>query len=905
MSASVVAGDRIAGYIILDELGSGGMGQVYRAKDVKLDRLLALKVLHIRFHSDSSAIARFQREAQVLASLNHPAIACIYGLEEYSNMPVLAMELVEGDTLAERLASGRLPVDESLRIAKLIADALEYAHRKGVVHRDLKPSNVKLTPENGAKLLDFGLATMLAEASGGDSSPSTKTQDGAIVGTLAYMAPEQLDGAEVDQRADIWAFGAILFEMLAGQRPFKGDAASENIASILTKEPSWNRLPADTPMGVRNLLERCLQKDPHQRLRSISEASKAIRCCLTCRVGAWPLVPGPAPAPRHVLPRVGPWLSAVLIAVAAIALIAWWRTRAPALAPVVRFSAELDAEAVEDAGPGPDAVLSPDGTRLVFCIRGPDGKQRLATRNLDQDRSSQLSGSEDAHDPFFSPDGKWVAFFAGGKLKKLALAGGPPFVICDASDDRGASWGQDGTIILAPSTRGGLFRVPADGGLPQLITHLDLARREKTHRWPQVLPGGKEILFTSHATLGNFDTASLELQSLVDGHRKTLRRGGYFGRYLASGHLVYVHDGTIYGLPMDRRQREVYGTPAVVVEGVASDPGTGGAQFDVSQTGTLVYRAGGASGAVWSIQWMDRNGHFVPLLPTPRILLAPRLSPDGKRLAMGVLGTTGYDIWIHDSQREAMSRISFSSGFDGYPVWSPDGKRIAIESDRANGVSNLYLIRTDGSAEPQRLTENKNAQTPGSFSPDGKRLAFCEQNPGDGSEDIWTLPIEGGASGELKPGRPELFLGTTANEMAPAFSPDGRWLAYESDESGTLEIYVRPYPNRGGKWQISTGGGTAPIWNRASRELLFKTPDRRIMAASYTAEGDSFVPETSRPWSEAPLPDSHLGADFDLAPDGNRIAVQVLEQPAQRKPVHVKFVLNFFAELRRRVPVNK
>jgi serine/threonine-protein kinase len=431
-----------------------------------------------------------------------------------------------------------------------------------------------------------------------------------------------------------------------------------------------------------------------------------------------------------------------------------------------------------------------------------------------------------------------------------------------------------------------------------------LAKREKTHRWPQVLPGGKEVLFTSHSTLGNFDAGSLEVQSLVDGQRKTLWRGGYFGRYLSSGHLLYVHDGTIYGLPMDARRLGVSGTPAVVVEGVASDPGTGGAQFDVSQTGTLVYRAGGASGAMWSVQWMDRNGRFAPLLPTPRTLLAPRLSPDGRRIAMGVLGNKGYDIWVHDSQRETLSRISFSLGFDGYPVWAPDGKCIAIESDRANGVSNLYLIRADGSAEPQRLTENKNAQTPGSFSPDGKRLAFSEQNPENGSEDIWTLPIED-VSGESKPGRPELLLSTPANEMAPAFSPDGRWLAYESDESGTLEIYVRPYPNRGGKWQISAGGGTTPLWNRAKRELLFKTPDRRIMAASYTTDGDSFVPETPRPWSETPLPDPHIGAEFDLAPDGNRIAVQVLDQPAQRRPVHVKFVLNFLDELRRRVPMNR
>jgi serine/threonine-protein kinase len=899
-------GNQVGGYTILGDLGSGGMGHVYRAKDVKLGRLLALKVLQVRFQADSNAIARFQREAQVLASLSHPGIASIYGFEEYDGMPVLAMELVEGDTLAERMARGPMSVDEALRIAQLIAQGLDYAHSKGVVHRDLKPSNVKLTPENGVKLLDFGLATMLAEASDQDGSPSTKTQDGAVAGTLAYMAPEQVDGAHIDQRADIWAFGVIVFEMLAGRRPFKGDTVSETIACLLAKEPSWNRLPADTPVGVRNLLERCLHKDPTRRLRTISEAARAIRCCLTCRAGAWPLVAGPAPTRRRTVPLAAIWPTAALLtAAAAMMLAAWWRTREPALLPVVRFGSELDPLAIADAGPGPSPVLSPDGKRLVFCVRSEDGQQRLATRTLDQDRSIQLSGTENAHDPFFSPDGKWIAFFAAGKLKKISLAGGPPLIVCDAPDDRGGSWGPDGAIILAPTTRGGLVRVSSDGGTPQPVTHLDLGRREKTHRWPQVLPGGRAVVFTSHSTLGNFDAASLEAQSIVDGQRKTLLRGGYFGRYLPSGHLLYVHDGTVYALEMDARRMETRGTPAVVVEGIASNPDTGGAQFDVSQTGTLVYRAGGAALAAWSIQWMDRNGRFAPLLSMPRTLLAPRLSPDGKRVAMGVLGTTGYDIWVHDSQRGTMSRISFSSGFDGYPVWSPDGKRIAIESDRANGVSNLYLIRADGGSEPQRLTESRNAQTPGSFSPDGKRLAFSEQNPENGSQDIWTLPIENSDSGEPKPGRPELLSGTGANEMAPAFSPDGRWLAYESDESGSTEIYVRPFPRSGGKWQISAGGGATPIWSRARRELLFKTPDRRIMAASYTTDGDSFVPETPGPWSKTPLPESRLGADFDLAPDGNRIAVQVLERPAQSKPARANFVLNFFDELRRKLPVKK
>jgi len=426
-----------------------------------------------------------------------------------------------------------------------------------------------------------------------------------------------------------------------------------------------------------------------------------------------------------------------------------------------------------------------------------------------------------------------------------------------------------------------------------------LTQKEKTHRWPQVLPGANAVIFTAHITVGNFDAASVEAQSFVTGRRMVLRRNAYFGRYLPSGHLVYVHEGTIYAIPLDPKTLAPCGEAIPVVEGVACDPNSGGAQFSSSRTGTLIYRSGRAAATRWSVTWIDSTGRMQPLRPTPAVCLGPRLSPDGSRLALSVLGASGYEIWVYDWQRDLMTRLTMTSGFDGYPVWSPDGKLLAFESDRAGGVGNLYLMRSDGGAEALRLTKSRNPQSPGSFSPDGTRLAFCQFNPETGGDEIWTLPIERTASGEPAPGKPALFLSVRGNLATPMFSPDGHWLAYTSDESGTTEVYVRPFPGPDGRWQISSAGGTAPVWSHHERALLFKTPERRIMLAPYTIEDNLFVPDKPRLWSEMQLPDSRLGQDFDLAPDGKRLALLLASEEPGGSP-RVVFLLNFFDELKRR-----
>ena len=885
------SGTKLGPYEIISPLGVGGMGEVYRARDIRLKREVALKILPEAFARDPDRMQRLQREAQLLAALNHPNIAAIYGLEEGA----LILELVEGETLPRPL-----PIDTALRYARQIAEAMEYAHERGVIHRDLKPANIKVTSEGIVKLLDFGLAKAVEspDAAGGDPeiSPTLTlelTRVGVIMGTAAYMSPEQAGGKVADRRADIWSFGAVLYEILSGQRAFAGESVPDTLANVLKVDPDWNALPASTPLPIRNLVRRCLTKDRKQRLQAIGEARIAIEYALR----GVPMGETPVPA-AGLRRRILPWAIAGVVAVVGItaSLIAWRSTR-PVDHPLLRFNVDLGPDAM--AGPNVPALFSPDGTTLVFPARGPDGKQQLATRMLDRPQTTFLAGTEGAFDPFFSPDGEWIGYFGDGKMKKVPVRGGTVVTLCNAPEGRGAAWGDDGYIIATldsqPAT--GISRISAAGGIPQAITQPG-AKGEATHRWPQILPGNQAVLFTGNKTASNYDDSSIEVLSLKTGQTKVVQPGGYFGRYLPGGYLVYVQHGSLFGVALDLDRLEVRGTPVLLQEDVAGNTATAGGQFAFSAQGTFVYASGKSSSGTWTLVWVDSAGQSEPLRAVPEIYYQPRFSPDGKQVAF----SSNSAIKIYDRVRDTLMQITFTTQTNTIlsPVWTPDGKHIVFESQGTTSFS-LQWIRADGSGEAQLLLERKNESVPRSFSPDGRRLAFEDR-----STDIWTLPLDVGDPERPKPGQPELFLRTASGEHQSAFSPDGRWIAYSSTESGRNEVYVRPFPSGAssgsGKSLVSTGG-SGPLWSRTGNQLFYVGPDDRIMNLAYTVNGDIFAASKPHIWSNM-----QISGALDLAPDGKRFVEARPRADVAGGPktsVHVTVLLNFFDEVRRRVLARK
>ncbi len=890
------------------------MGEVYRAADTKLRRDVAIKVLPSALASDPDRLARFQREAEVLASLNHPHIAQIYGLEDADGVKALVMELVEGVTLADRIAQHRLPPNEALPIARQIAEALEAAHAQGIIHRDLKPANVKVRPDGTVKVLDFGLAKAMAPAvasSGGQGGPSDSptlttpamTEAGMILGTAPYMSPEQARGKAVDKRTDIWAFGCLVFEMLAGQAAFAGDGVSETLARIIEREPDWQALPVSTPPPIRRLLRRCLQKDPARRLDSAAVARFDVEEAMA-PVGQ----EDDRVAPRFVRwRRALPWAltAASAVALALVLLFGGLRRDVATQAPI-RVHVGLGAEAtLATVERGAAAILSPNGQALVFVAHRRTGAASLYVRRLDQLDAMPLPGTEGAHSPFFSPDGQWIAFFADAKLKKVAVSGGAPVTICDTPDGRGGWWAADGSLVYAPffpgTDRGGLLRVSSNGGMPMPVT--SLAEGEVAHGWPQVLPGGNALLFTSHTSRMNWDDATVVVQSLPSGERKIVQRGGYYGRYLASGHVVYLHDAKIFAVPFDLERLEVTGPPFLALDGVGSNPNGGSGQFAASEAGTFVYvdqPIGSAPMGGAPIQWMDRAGRKTPLRATSTNWGNPRFSPDGTRLAVEINDGKQLAVWVYEWEHDRASQLTLNPAQNQKPVWTPDGRRIVFWSNR-DVQQNLYWQRADGTGDAQRLTDSKHPQSAGSWHPDGRILAFQETRPQTGA-DLMVVAIQGDELTGWKPGIPTSFLSTAAIEREPMFSPDGKWLAYQANDLGRFEIYVRPFPGPGGMWMISTAGGITPTWSRTRRELLYRNPENQLMVAAYTASGDLFRAEKPRLWAEGYIGPQTGQRSFDLHPDGERVAVAP-ELGSPDRPQHrLVFILNFFDELRRGAP---
>jgi eukaryotic-like serine/threonine-protein kinase len=887
-------GRQMGSYQILSLLGVGGMGEVYEARDTKLGRNVAIKVLPPGFVHDPERLARFQREARMLAALNHPNIATIYGFEQSDGVYYLVMELVTGETLAARLTGGPLRVEETLKIAGQIAEALEAAHEKGVIHRDLKPANVKVTPEGRVKVLDFGLAKAFAGDSALDISEAATltaagTEDGRILGTPSYMSPEQARGKAVDKRTDIWAFGCVLYEMLTGKEAFRGETVADTLGGVLEREPEWQVMPATTPAKIRDLSRRCLQKDTQRRLRDIGDARIEIEEALTAPVVAEPTasVKGISALGRRAL-ILG--LGALLL-VAAVASLATWSLKpspAPASQPVSRTVIDLPlGQQLAGLENGPALAISPDGSHLAYIAR-QGGIQQIYIRAMDSLEAKPISGTEGAVNPFFSPDGQWVGFFTGGTLKKVSVSGGAVLALGVASAPRGANWGSQGVIAFAPSNNGVLQQVPSAGGVSQPLTGFD--KGDISHRWPEFLPGGKAILFVTGPNAINFTIGQVAVQSVATGERRNLVQGAMNPRYAPSGHLVYAQGGNLMAVPLDLQRLTTAGTAVSVVDGVRQSPVSGAAQYSISQTGSLVYISGAVQSAQSRLVWVSRNGAEQPLGAPAHAYAFPRISPDGRRVAVGITEQEA-QTWLYDLSRETLTRLTFEGNYNLVAVWTPDGERIAFESNK-EGPQNLFWQLADGSGGLERLTTSEFLHAPTSWSPDGQLLAFFEVNPTT-QRDIWVL--------RMSDRKAQPFLRTQFDEAVPRFSPDGRWLAYISNESGRYEIYVQPYPGPGGKSQISTEGGTEPAWNPNGRELFYRSRDKMMAVDIATqpsfAAGKPHMLFEGR-YEPAPFPNT----DYDVSLDGQRFLMLKPSEQEQAAPTQINVVLNWLEELKRRVP---
>jgi serine/threonine-protein kinase len=908
-------------YRVVGKLGEGGMGEVYRATDSRLKRQVAVKILPSAVAADSDRLVRFQREAEVLASLNHPHIAAVYGLEDAGGVKALVMELVEGPTLADRIAQGPLPPDEALPIARQIAAALGAAHESGVIHRDLKPANIKVRNDGTVKVLDFGLAKLAkTEASSAPHLPDAATLTspahapavttmGLILGTAAYMSPEQARGRDVDKRTDIWAFGAVLYEMLTAVRAFPGDDITETMAAVVKSTPDFSALPAATPASVVALIQRCLEKDRNARIGDIAVAQFLLDD--SASIGISRATPARGSRLGAGISRTLPWLFAVLVLGVAAGWLFSRRAPAPPLVSRLQMSV-LPADQVTSLNISSRPVrhalaMSPDGRVAVFSgIRGKVA--HLYARPLDRDEATPIPGTEGGVAPFFSADGSSIGFWIGSTLKRVPIGGGQPATIAEiAQGDRGsASWGDDGTIFVASAA--GISRVPATGGTPAALITSERSKNER-HVLPQALPGSRSILFTT-VSGRDWDTAKVVLRSVDTGDERVLLQGGADARYVDTGHLVYMKTGTLMAVPFDLRLQQVTGNPVAVVEGVMqsintpnSGDETGDGHFAVSSSGTLLYLTGGVTPNLESAwEWIERTGGRKKVESVPAgSYVFPRLSPDGQRVAVNVRRPASRvaDVWVYDLLRAAPTRLTFE-GSNSSPVWSPDGSRVVF-SAATEGMANLYIVNADGSGKPARLTTSDYAQIPSSWNRTNGMLAFL-QRPTLETTGIWVLPADS------QPATPKLFLESRFGLSHPEFSPDGRWMAYVSNESGGAEVYVQPYPGPGEKVRISTdssNGGTEPVWAPNGRELFYRgfgetggvyaatisslspfrvAPPRRLVELT-TTEYDSTSPIRS----------------WNVSPDGQRFLASRFERMEQPiTTLHV--VLNFDQELRRLVP---
>ena len=838
---SLADGTRLEHYAIVGPLGAGGMGEVYRAVDTKLRREVAIKILPAKFANDPSRLARFEREAHLLASLNHPNIAAIYGLEHIDGIRFLVLELVEGPTLSERLKSGPMEVGEALGIAAQIAEAFEAAHEKGVVHRDLKPGNVKITPAGKVKVLDFGLAKALgdSEPTAASSNPEAQstatlqeTKAGVVMGTAAYMSPEQAEGKPTDKRSDVWSFGVVLYEMLSGKRCFDGKSTSHVLVHVLEQEPNWERLPGTVPVGVRSLMERCLQKNPASRLRDIGDLRLQLQA-MEKEAASVSKAARFVPPPRRVV-RAGllwPTVGSVL-ALATVLLALYFRSK-PIPSESVHEPFRFQILPPENGVFDNYLALSPDGRRLTFTSKGADGRVRLWVRNMDTLESRALAGTENASSPFWSPDSHFLAYVDGSKLKRIDILGGPPQVICEVPGLAGqGAWNSDDVIVFGQRATGTLWRVPAAGGLPSRLTSAD---QKVVHGFPSFLPDNKHFIYTKVPTQGydgGNSTGGVYVGSLdakpEQQMSKKLLSSTFNTVYVRnadepSGRLLSYQDGTLMAQTFDLNHLELIGEPVPIAEQIGQAFRAYGF-FTASANGVLAFR-GGSEGVV-RLTWFDRQGKVLGTMSESANIYWPSISPDGDTVAFDRRNPqTGLrDIWLHDLARDSDSRFTFGPGVNQFPVWSPDNKYIAFQAGR-DQLPNVYVKAIRGATLEQVVDPSAHSKRPDDWSRDGRYIIEQVSDPKT-KEDIWVLPMFGDH-------KPFPYLQTEFNEIRAKLSPNGQWLAYVSDETKQTEVYVQTFPTPGRKWQISTKGGTLPVWSRDGRELFFIGADRKLMAVDF------------------------------------------------------------------------
>jgi len=948
----VAAGSRLGPYEVVSPLGAGGMGEVWRARDTKLNREVALKILPEAFALDADRLARFKREAQVLAALNHPHIGAIYGFEESNGIHALVLELVDGPTLADRIAHGPIPLDDALPIAKQIAEALEAAHEQGIIHRDLKPANVKLRADGTVKVLDFGLAKLIEADAGGSRPPGgamtqsptittpAMTMAGMIFGTAAYMSPEQARGRRVDRRADIWAFGCVLFEMLAGKRVFDGEDVTEVIAAVVKSEPDWEALPGSVSGQVRLLLKRCLEKDPRMRIGEIGTVRFLLSETIPALVMTASAVEADqrAIAPHRRLRRiVGTgivWLAIVGIAVFVTRALSRRDDRAPQL---VRFAmVPPAAQPLSISGFDPDVAISPDGSHIVYraidrtAITTANRLSHLVVRAIGELDARPLPDTAGARFPFVSPDGRWVGFFLGAELKRVPISGGPPTTVCRLSrNPRGGSWGPDDTIVFAtddPAT--GLIRVPAGGGDQKVLTKPNVARGED-HWFPSFLPDGRAVLFTivlaDRMAIENRQVAIVDLKT---GESKVLIPGASAATYTDSGHLIFAGATSLRAVPFDASRREVLGDQTPVSEQPLVGGTIGGADFAISRSGTLVYIPGTVASEVRrSLVWVDRRGREEPIAAPLRAYTLLRLSPDGTRVALDIRDQQN-DIWVWDLARQTLTPLTFSPAADRNPVWTPDSRRIIFASTR-DGALHLYWQAADGTGSVERLTTPTDGAGAGFFllpmavSGDGDGMRVLLNRGGDlavltikASGVSASRPHAGGekpAQGVASPSpaaessrTTKVLFETPFTEDNAEISPDGRWLAYQSNESNPSQVYVRPFPNvDDGRWQVSTTGGVKPAWARNGRELFYVAPDHEFMAVPVMPATTTFLWGNPVKLFDAPYYYSAVNRTYDIGADGRFLMINdaTPKDPSTTTPASLMVVLNWTEELKQRLPV--
>jgi Tol biopolymer transport system component len=887
-------GQTLSHYRISAALGAGGMGEVYRATDTKLGREVAIKVLPPEVAQDPERLARFEREAKLLAALNHPNIAAIYGLEEADGKPFLALELVEGEDLKERLARGAIPVDEALEIAEQIAEALEEAHGKGIVHRDLKPANVKLTPDGKVKVLDFGLAKAWAGDSTAGGAPElsqsptlahTDTQAGVILGTAAYMSPEQARGKAVDKRADIWAFGVVLLEMLTGRNAFSDATVSDTLASVLKSAPDLASLPPEVPARVRRVLELCLRKNPKERVRDIGDVLIDLKGSTD---GPDARSRPEGAAGRRAAAR---WLAlGAVIGGGLIAVLAWILggfTTHRSAARTIRLEAAAPSGTRLERG----LALSPDGSAIAFAARDAKGQTAVWIRSLDALEARRLPGTQGARLPFWSPDGRSVGFFTSRQLLAVDLVGGAPRRIANTDEDagnaRGGAWSKDGTIVFAPTFTGPLLRVPADGSRPpEAATKLE--EGEGTQRFPDFLPDGRHFLFYASPGSG-IEPGEVRLGELGSLETRRLVEASSAAIYVPTGHLVFARGSTMLARPFDTARLEFVGEPVSIgIEIPTGSSVSGLRSISASADGTLAYRADPSSAT--DLVWVDREGHDLGRLGEPGSWrLAPRISPDGRRVLVGTYGVGSLNagnLWILDAKRGVGTPLTFDASDDAIAVWSPDGRRVAFGRGVSQDTFGLYLLPIDAPQDVKQIVGASGYLAPDCWTPDGTRVLFTRRGAATGS-DILVADVDGA-------GEPRPWLATPFNEEDADVSPDGRWVAYASDIGGSFNVYVKPLAGGGTPWQVSTAGGTSPRFSPRGGELFYRSLTDEIMTAPVSVSEGRFA--TGAPVSLFAAGIDDQQRDYDVTPDGTRF---VLARPADTADAPLVVVLGFDQTLTR------